>query len=156
MKNTGSQLREPSLSHRFKATFFIKRVPSPLDMNFAQISGLGRTLNVEELREGGDNVGAVRVPSKLNAGTLTLQRGVIPVTPATLLFNQVLSNFTSTYVNVVILLLSATGSPVCSWTLADALPIRWTTGDLDASSNAVLIDTLELAYREMHWVGTRG
>ncbi|WP_338860217.1 phage tail protein [Mycetohabitans rhizoxinica] len=156
MKAIAARMTAPSLAHRFKATFFIKRVPSPLDMHFAQISGLGRTLAVTGLREGGDNLGTVQLPDQVQHGTLVLQRGVMSVTPVTMLFNHVLSNVASTYVSVVILLLNGDYRPVCSWTLTDALPVSWTTGELDASKNEVLIDTLELAYRQMHWAGVRG
>lgn len=149
-------LTMPGLSHRFLATFFIKGVPSPLDMRFSRVSGLGREMQVATLREGGDNLGGVNLPERVSHGNLVLERGVMTVTPLTLMFEQVLGQFKSTYLNVVILLLDSQGRPSCGWTLTDALPVRWQTGDLDASGNSVLIDTLELAYHEMHWAGRMG
>ncbi|WP_231755850.1 phage tail protein [Burkholderia sp. MSMB1552] len=146
----------PMLSHRFVATFFIKGIPSPFDVRFARVSGLGREMQVTGLREGGDNLGVVNLAERVTHGTLVLERGVMAVSPVTLLFNRVLGQFKSTYINVVIVLLNGQRLPVCSWTVTEALPVKWQTGNLDASGSTVLVDTLELAYREMHWAGVTG
>ncbi|HCF3047448.1 phage tail protein [Pseudomonas aeruginosa] len=146
----------PSLSHRFLATFFIKGLPSPMDVRFSRISGLGRELQVTGLREGGDNLGMVNLAERVTHGTLVLERGVAKATPVTRMFDQVLGQFASSYLSVVILLLDNRSIPVCSWTMTDALPVKWQTGQLDASGSSVLIDTLELAYHELHWSGRVG
>ncbi len=39
--------------------------------------------------------------------------------------------------------------PVTVWTISNALPVSWRMGDLDAASNTVLINTLELRYQDM-------
>jgi phage tail-like protein len=70
-------------------------------------------------------------------------------------FNDVLSEFHSRYADVVIILLNHLSVPVCSWTVSRALPVKWHMGDLDANSNAILINTLELNYSEMHWLGVK-
>lgn len=143
----------PALSHRFLAKFFIKGIPSPMDARFARVSGLGRELQTMQLREGGDNLGAVNLAERVTHGTLVLERGLAMMTPLSVLFELALGQFACTYLNVVILLLDSQSRPLCSWTLTDALPVKWNTGDLDASGNSVLIETLELAYHEMHWMG---
>lgn len=146
----------PALSHRFLATFFIKGVPSPLDMRFSQISGLGREMQLNSIREGGDNLGVVNLAERVTHGTLVLERGLMAVTPMTGMFELALGQFKNIYLNAVILLLNGQGIPVCAWTLTDVMPVRWQTGTLNASENAVLIDTLELAYHEMIWAGGMG
>lgn len=146
----------PSLSHRFLATFFIKGIPSPMDLRFSRISGLGRELQMTTLQEGGNNLGSVYLPERVQHGSLVLERGVMPVTPVTMMFDQVLGQFREKYLNVVILLLDGRGQPASGWTLTNALPVKWQTGELDASGSAVLIDTLELAYHELHWAGRVG
>lgn len=151
-----SLLTQPALSHRFLATFFIKGIPSPLDIRFARISGLGRELRISEIREGGDNLGTLNLAERVTHGTLVLERGVAVVTPVTVMFDRVLGQFSNTYLDVVILLLDGLSRPLCSWTMTDALPVKWQTGDLDATGNTVLIDTLELAYHELHWMGVMG
>lgn len=135
------------------ASFFIRRIPSPVDLRFQKISGLGRTLKVNDFYEGGDNVGSLYLPERVEHENLVLERGVMPVTPLTLAFNHVLGDFKSVQMDVVILLLNSKSLPVCSWTITDALPVKWQTGELDASGNAVLINTLELAYHDIRWLG---
>ena len=147
---------EPSLSHRFMTTFFVKKMPSPLDCRFQRISGLSREMNLSSLREGGDNLGNVYLPERVTHGTLTLERGVIPVTPLISVFDQALGQFANVRMDVVVVLLSEKRLPVCSWTISDAQPLRWATGDLDATGSTVLIDTLELAYHEIRGAGVRG
>ncbi|MFM0067286.1 phage tail protein [Paraburkholderia aspalathi] len=202
-----TQLDTPALSHRFMATFFVKRVPlaQSADMRFQRISGLGRELSVKSFREGGDNVGTHHLVEGVTHGNVVLERGVLPVTALSLLFNSAMGDFEfprisqalgraapwaikgvslDSALDVAILLLRAvqTGSvpsqvsvpqmpvpvdftsaplalyngalmPVCGWFLNDVLPVKWQTGELNANSNTVLVNTLELAYRKMTWLG---
>ncbi|WP_293067895.1 MULTISPECIES: phage tail protein [unclassified Moorena] len=48
--------------------------------------------------------------------------------------------------NVLVILLNENTVPVSSWLFKRAYPVKWTTSDLDANANAVVIDTMELAY----------
>lgn len=146
---------EPAVAHRFIASFFFNKIPSPVDFRFQRISGLGRELQVSSSREGGENVSSLHLPERVKHGTLVLERGVMLLSPLTLTFNEVLGRFNSRYADVNVLLLNHLKLPVCSWTFTHALPVRWQTGDLDAHSNAVLINTLELAYGQMHWMGIK-
>ncbi len=77
------------------------------------------------------------------------------LTPLTLFFNDVLGDFDAHYADLVIMLLNHQSLPICTWTVSDALPVKWQTGDLDATSNTVLINRLELAYSDMQWLGVR-
>jgi phage tail-like protein len=149
------KLFEPSVSHRFLTTLFFKDIPSPLDIRFQRISGLGRELSGSERREGGDNVGSLYLPERVKHTPLVLERGVMVLTPLTMFFNDVLSNFDAQYADLVIMLLNHQSLPICSWTVSDALPVNWQTGELDATSNTVLINRLELAYSDMQWLGAR-
>src|SRR6266702_5000769 len=137
---------EPSVSHRFLVTFFLNRVPSPMDMRFQRVSGLGRECHVSDNQQGGSNLQSLYLPERVSHGTLTLERGVMDVSRLSLAVHDVLGEFKFRYMDVVIILLDYLSIPVCSWTVNDAMPVRWQTGDLDANSNSVLINTIELAY----------
>ncbi|MCG1040904.1 MULTISPECIES: phage tail protein [Burkholderiaceae] len=143
----------PSVAHRFIATVFISAVPSPMDIAFQRISGLSRELQVTQHRQGGDNKGNVHLPEQLTHGTLVLERGVMLLTPLTAIFNSVLGEFDSHYLTVVVMLLNDVNLPVSTWTATDAMPLKWETGDLDATSNTVLINRFELAYHELLFMG---
>lgn len=150
-----NDLLAPSVSHRFMACFMFNGIPSPLDLSFQRISGLSRELNVTEQREGGQNASSYYFAEKINHGSLVLERGVMTLTPLTVVFDQVLSGNRVMYADVVILLLNHLSIPVSSWTLSNALPVRWQVGDLDASTSTILINTLELRYQDMRWLGVK-
>lgn len=150
-----SDIFEPAVAHRFVASLFFERVPSPVDVRFQRISGLGRELQISQRFQGGDNVGAIHFPERVTHGNLLLERGVMMVTPLTLAFDQILSEFRGRYLDVVVLLMNHRNVPLCSWTFSDVLPVRWQTGDLDANSNTVLLNVLELTYSQMTWLGTK-
>lgn len=148
-------LYEPALAHRFVVSFFINNIPSPVDFQFQRISGLQRQIDVSSLRQGGDNLGSVHLPERITHGNLVLERGVTTITPLTLAFNEAMTSFHMRYMTVIVMLMNHLQIPVCSWTFVNALPVNWQTGDLDASSSTVLINTLELAYEKMHWLGVK-
>ncbi|KVN11842.1 MULTISPECIES: phage tail protein [unclassified Burkholderia] len=155
-----NSLFEPAVSHRFMATFLFHigplPIPSPIDMRFQKVTGLSRTLETgEAYREGGNNIGQIYLPQRVTHQNLVLERGVMTVTPLTFMFDDVLGKFKSHYVDVMVVLLNEWSLPVCGWTFTKAMPVKWDTGDLDANSNAILINRLELAYREMQWIGIK-
>ncbi|MGI4857601.1 MAG: phage tail protein [Janthinobacterium lividum] len=150
-----SDLFEPAVAHRFLASLFFDDRFSPMDIRFQRISGLHRQLDITQHREGGNNVGSVHFPERVTHGNLVLERGVMTLTPLTLHFEEAMSRFRTRYLRVIVLLLNQHNAPVCSWTFVNALPLSWQTGDLDANGSRVLINTLELAYEEMHWLGTK-
>ncbi|WP_080416990.1 phage tail protein [Burkholderia ubonensis] len=150
-----SNILEPSPSHLFIACFVFHGIPSPLDFAFQRISGLSRELNVTPRSEGGENIRNSYLADKIHHGSLVLERGVMTATPLMGIFEHIMRGGELIYADVVILLLGAHSLPVASWTLSNALPVRWQTGDFDASTSKVLINTLELRYQEMFWLGVK-
>ncbi|MCC8458077.1 phage tail protein [Photorhabdus aegyptia] len=150
-----NNLSTPSVSHRFIASFLFNNIPSPLDIAFQRISGLSRELQTTQHSQGGENARNVWLAEKIQHGNLILERGVMTVTPLTWVFDRVLRGEKAVYADVVIMLLNEHSVPVASWTLSNALPVRWSTGDLDANSNTVLVNVLELRYQDMRWLGVK-
>lgn len=150
-----SKLFEPTTSHRFIASFIFQGVPSTLDFAFQKISGLSRELDVSPYSEGGENLRNTYLAGKVNHGSLVLERGVMTVTPLTGIFENIMRGGKLIYADVIILLLGENSLPVASWTLSNALPVRWSTGDFDAMTSKVLINKLELRYQEMFWLGVK-
>ncbi|MDE1482856.1 phage tail protein [Xenorhabdus bovienii] len=150
-----NDLYTPSVSHRFIASFLFNNIPSPLDIAFEHISGLKRELQTTQLSQGGENARNTWLAEKIHHNSVLLKRGVMAVTPLTLMFDHVLRGEKPAYADVVIMLLNENSIPVTSWILSNALPVSWSTGDLDANSNAVLINSLELRYQDMRWLGVK-
>ncbi|MEQ1961646.1 phage tail protein [Xenorhabdus khoisanae] len=145
----------PVVSHRFMASFIFNGIPDPLDIRFQRISGLSRELQVTQHSQGGENARNNYLAEKIQHGTLTLERGVMTVSPLTWMFDRVLRGENIAYADVVIMLLNENSLPLSSWTLSNALPVRWQTSDFDANSNAILVNTLELRYQDMCWLGVK-
>ncbi|EDT41550.1 conserved hypothetical protein [Burkholderia ambifaria MEX-5] len=70
-----------------------------------------------------------------------------PFTVMSGLFESGLAYLRNGYADVQIILMDGRSQPTCFWYVRDAMPTRWDAGDLDANSNTVLIETLELTYR---------
>ncbi len=142
--------REPTLSHRF-GVFFLAGgiVPNPIDLRFQKVSGISTDVQLETINEGGENLHAHRMPKMMNYNNLVLERGyvasVIP-SPLNLEFNASFSLFKFNPSNVLVTLFNDEGIPIGGWLFVKAYPVRWSVSDLDAQSNSVAIDTMELAY----------
>jgi len=133
----------PAVSHRFMVNFLFNYIPSPLDIGFQRVSGLGRELSVTQHREGGENAKNLWLADRVEHGSLVLERGVM-------------RRESTAWANVVIMLLDHNMLlPVTVWTISNAMPVSWRIGDMDASSNTVLINTLELRYQDMRVLGTK-
>ncbi|WP_145476351.1 phage tail protein [Yersinia similis] len=150
-----SDYNTPAVSHRFMASFVFNGIPNPLDIRFQRISGLSRELQVTQYSEGGENARNTYFAEKIQHGTLRLERGVMTVSPLTMMFDRVLRGENIIYADVVIMLLNENLLPLSTWTLSNALPVSWQTSDFDASSNAILVNTLELRYQDMRWLGVK-
>jgi phage tail-like protein len=138
------------LGSRFAAIFFVGGVlPNPLDIRFQRVSGLTATIETQTLGEGGQNTYSHKLPKRVGYGNLTLERGFVVGSPLNIEFNAAMSLFSFVPSNVMITLLSASAAPLAAWLFIKAFPVKWSTADLSASEDRVLIDTLELAYQSM-------
>ena len=150
----------PPVSYRFLVTFFIGGlIPNLLDIAFQKVSGISSNIDVTELREGGLNTYVHKLPDVVKYDNLVLERGVVPFptipeplsvpSPLNLEFNLAMSRFTFLPSNVLVTLVGdpvLTSIPKAAWLFSSAYPVKWSTSDLDAEANTVIIDSLELAY----------
>lgn len=138
---------DPPLSHRFGVFFFAGGViPNPIDIRFQKVSGLSAEVNTTEINEGGQNLYAHRIPVKINYNNLVLERGMVIGSPLNIEFNVALSLFKFAPSNVMVTLFNDKSVPLAGWFFTKAYPVKWSVSDFDADANAVVIDTMELAY----------
>ena len=147
--------KQPQLSHRF-GVFFLDGglIPNILDIRFQKVSGLNTEVQLETINEGGQNLFAHRLPKKVTYNNLVLERGYIAftpledgiVSPLNLQFIRTFSSFQFHPADVTVMMFNEAGNPIGSWIYFKAYPVRWSVSDLDAQSNTVAIDTMELAY----------
>lgn len=138
---------DPILSHRFGVFFFAGGlIPNPLDFRFQKVSGISAEVQLETVREGGQNLYSHRLPNQVSYNNLVLERGFTIGSPLNIEFNIALSQFKFYPSNVLVTAFSEIGIPVGAWLYMKAYPVKWTVSDLDAHANSVVVDTMELAY----------
>lgn len=140
----------PPLGFRFGVFFLIGgAAPNPLDFRFKKVSGIGATVATRPLNEGGQNLYSHKLPERVQYENLVLERGLAVGSPLAAEFNAAMSAFEFAPSNVLVSLLGEAGAPVSSWLFTNAYPVKWTVSPLDADSNTVVIETMELAYQRM-------
>lgn len=140
----------PPLGFRFSVFFFIGGVvPNPLDFRFKKVSGIGSSISTSTLNEGGQNLYSHKLPERVQYENLVLERGLAVGSPLVVEFNAAMSLFKFVPSNVLVSLLDEAGIPISSWLFTNAYPVKWTVSSLDADSNAVVIETMELSYQRM-------
>jgi phage tail-like protein len=122
-------------------------------IGFAEVSGLDSELEVEEYREGGRNIGPRRFPKWGRYSNLVFRRGV---TASTLLWDWWTDVLTNSFTmqsgqptprrNAVVLLERNDHTAAAGWLVVNALPERLVGPGLNARSNEIAIETLELSH----------
>ena len=123
--------------------------PNSLDIRFEKVSGLSATITTATRAEGGQNLYTHRLPQRVDYKNLVLERGMVVNSPLNKDFTETLSLFEFRPSNVMVTLFDEKKAPLAAWLFLKAYPVKWSTADLDAKENAVLIDTMELAYTRM-------
>lgn len=140
----------PPLGFRFGVFFFAGgAIPNSLDFRFKKVSGIGSTISTHTLNEGGQNLYSHKLPERVQYDNLILERGLATGSLLAAEFNVAMSLFKFAPSNVLVTLLNESAIPVSSWLFMTAYPVKWTVSSLDAESNSVVIETMELTYQRM-------
>lgn len=117
------------------------------ECNFQEASGLTVDMETEDVKEGGENRFTHKLPVRSKYTQLTLKRGIIKKnSPLISWVKKAMDEFDFTPKNITIELLNEKHSPVLSWALVNAYPVKWSMANLDANKNEFLIETLVLNY----------
>jgi phage tail-like protein len=122
---------------------------------FSECTGLDSTLEVEEYREGGVNDRVHRFPSRFTFGNITLKRGVGFGEDLWLWHQEFLAGRGSRR-NGLIVLGNELRAPIKMWSFARGIPVKWTGPNLNATSAALAIETLEIAHERLELVMSPG
>jgi len=138
------------LGFRFGVFFFAGgAIPNPVDIRFQKVSGLSAEVKTQGLIEGGQNLYTNRLPTRVDYNNLVLERGMVIGSLLNLEFNEVLSLFKFRPSNVMVTLFGDDKTPLAAWLFLKAFPVKWSTSNLDAADEGLVIDTMELAYSRM-------
>ena len=114
--------------------------------SFQEVTGLNVKLDVEEIKEGGENRFAHRFPSRPKYETLVLKRGMLTGSALIAWARDAVEQFSFSTKTVVILLLNENGAPLASWNIVNAWPVALRTSEFKAQDSTVAVETLELAF----------
>ncbi len=140
-------MQDPAVGFFFLVEFNGLDDLSANDFRFQEVSGLNSELGVEELKEGGENRFAHRLPNPAKYSNLVLKRGVITETALIDWFRNAIENFEFDPITIRVTLLNVSTEPLLNWNFVGAYPVKWSVSNLNAQKNEVMIDTIELAYK---------
>lgn len=123
----------------------LKSTQSSAAGGFSECSGLEISMDIEEYKEGGNNVTILRFPTRIKWTNLKLKRGMAVADD---LWNWHYSFVQGKIVrrDGVVTLQDEQQNPVKRWSFTRGLPIKWTGPSLNATSNNVAIEELEIAH----------
>ncbi len=111
------------------------------------VGGLSFELAAEEVPEGGENRFVQRYPQRAKYPDLVLKRGLLKSSAIWDWTRDCIENLDIQPKNVDVKLLNEKHEPLMTWHLIGAYPVKWAVSDLSASSNAYVVETLQLAYQ---------
>jgi len=134
----------PPVAFHFRVSFNISSKQN--DVRFQDVSGLSVSLGVEDVKEGGENRFAHRLPTPAKYGNLVLKRGLLLDSDVSNWIKSAVIDFDFKPTSVLVDLLNEEHQPLSSWSFKRVWPVKWQISDLKSTGNEVIIETLELAY----------
>ena len=112
---------------------------------FQSVGGLERDTKIEPYREGGINDYEHQLVIQTTYPPLVLKRGLVD--PELGAWHQAVIDGTIDRKTVSIVLMDEAGAEAWRWLCLAAFPSKWTGSELDASGNAVAIETVEFVHQ---------
>ena len=144
----------PPSGFHFKVEFVgVDGMNSDTEQRFQEVGGLSFEIETETLREGGENRFEYKLPKRVKYPNLVLKRGLLKDTALLDWFKSAMNTFFMVVVydfkpaDITITLLDEADEPVAIWNVVQAYPLKWAMSDLRSSENAVVIESMELAYQ---------
>jgi phage tail-like protein len=143
----------PPTGFHFKVEFVgVNGMDNDTEQRFQDVSGLSFEVETEELFEGGENRFSYKLPKRTKYPNLVLKRGMLKDTALIEWFKSALNTYYTVVVydfkpaDILITLLDEEGEPVSVWNVVQAYPVKWSVSDFSSKENAVVVETIELAY----------
>ena len=126
---------------------------TPQDFRFQEVSGLDVELEMEPIKEGGQNRFTHQLPVRNRYTDITLKRGLFIGSGITLWCKNAIENFVFVPTNVLISLLTPEHIPLQSWYVINAIPKKITVSNFNAQENSVVVESLVLSYNYFTTIG---
>jgi len=121
--------------------------PNANDVRFTEVSGLSVEMGTEEIAEGGENRFIQKYPTRAKYPELVLKRGLLLNSAIVDWIRQCIENLEIQPKDIDIKLLNEEHQPLLTWHVVNAYPTKWAVSDLNASNNAVVIESLQFFYQ---------
>lgn len=125
--------------------------------SFTEISGLGVTVEVEELVEGGENGFVHRLPRGMKWQNIVLKRGLTDNNALLEWLSQGsgpgLERWPGHQIKrrtATITVFNSAGRPVRAWDLDQPMPVRWTGPRFSATARELALEELEVSHCGLH------
>lgn len=138
------------------ANHFYVAMESTITASFSECSGLGMKLKREALMEGGVNNQQRILLGQAEFTDVTLKHGLTNNMVFWDWLEKTAQPGKKERRNVKILLFNQAGDTMQCWTLIGAIPVGWKAPALQATSNAVAIEELTLAYEGLYLTKSEG
>ncbi len=148
------------LDHRPPSAFHFSVIFSGshgFDTSFQEVGGIGATIEVEKVPEGGQDDAVL--PKGATYSNLVLKRGIVGLQSPLMRWCNLWANAWRTgkeadtkTKDVQVFLLDGNRLPLHCWSFAKAYPVKWNLGAFNAEENKVAVETIELTYQYFEWV----
>lgn len=115
---------------------------------FSECTGLESEIQIEERLAGGQNDRVYRFPSRAAYSSITLSRGV-GFSESLYLWHEEFLKGEGKRRNGLIFLANELRVPIKTWSFENGIPVKWSGPTLNATTSAVAIEQLEIAYEKL-------
>ena len=144
----------PPCGFHFKVEFIgVGGMNTDTEQRFQEVGGLSFEVETDPLREGGENRFEYKLPKRAKYPNLVLKRGLLTDTAIIDWFKSAMNTYFTALVfdfkpaDILITLLDEADQPIAKWNVVQAYPVKWSISDLKSTENAVVVETIELAYQ---------
>jgi phage tail-like protein len=142
---TGSTLslvgHDPYMSYNFAV-----EIGGVVVGGFSEVSGLSSQIDLESYEEGGLNNFVHKFPKHTTYPNLILSRGLVKI-DLFYMWYEATSQGLIQLLNGTVLLLNSRQIPVMWWTFKKAYPVKWEGPQLNASSDDIAVEKIELVHQ---------
>jgi phage tail-like protein len=113
---------------------------------FRECTGISVEIETKDYMEGGVNDFVHKLPTRVKYPNLVLKRGITHEAALLEWFWRARANTPGERQQLTVQLLGPDLAPIRSWAFEGAYPIKWTGPNLNATSNQVATETLEIVH----------
>jgi phage tail-like protein len=135
-----AERNDPFQGFRFKV-----EIQSLTVGGFSEATGFQAETQVEEIREGGNNLFVHRLPKETRFQNLVLKRGLTDSKTLDSWYADVVQGKIERK-NVNVILLDRMGNETWCFSFKNAYPVKWIGSEFKAESHSVAVETVEFAH----------